>query len=37
MNDFPGTITLPAKRLFEIVRALPDKEIYRAKAIVLTC
>src|SRR6266498_1025192 len=22
-----GTITLPAKRLFEIVRALPDKEI----------
>jgi DNA polymerase-3 subunit beta len=23
----PGTITLPAKRLFEIVRALPDKEI----------
>src|SRR5215831_9411335 len=23
----PGAITLPAKRLFEIVRALPDKEI----------
>jgi DNA polymerase-3 subunit beta len=23
----PGTVTLPAKRLFEIVRALPDKEI----------
>jgi DNA polymerase III subunit beta len=23
----PGSITLPAKRLFEIVRALPDKEI----------
>jgi DNA polymerase-3 subunit beta len=23
----PGTITLPAKRLYEIVRALPDKEI----------
>src|SRR5438093_12678799 len=23
----PGTMTLPAKRLYEIVRALPDKEI----------
>jgi len=23
----PGTVTLPAKRLYEIVRALPDKEI----------
>src|SRR4029077_12543523 len=23
----PGTITLPAKRVYEIVRALPDKEI----------
>jgi DNA polymerase III subunit beta len=23
----PGTLTLPAKRLYEIVRALPDKEI----------
>ena len=23
----PGTITLPAKRLYEIVRALPDKDI----------
>ena len=23
----PGTITLPAKRLYEIVKALPDKEI----------
>src|SRR4051794_25928723 len=23
----PGSITLPAKRLYEIVRALPDKEI----------
>src|SRR5262245_49895787 len=23
----PGVVTLPAKRLFEIVRALPDKEI----------
>lgn len=23
----PGTITLPAKRMYEIVRALPDKEI----------
>src|SRR5213592_1210031 len=23
----PGTITLPAKRLYEIIRALPDKEI----------
>src|SRR5687767_7030059 len=23
----PGSITLPAKRLYEIIRALPDKEI----------
>src|ERR1700757_75451 len=23
----PGTVTLPAKRLYEIVRALPDKDI----------
>ncbi len=28
----PGTITLPAKRLYEIIRALPDKEIKFKKA-----
>ena len=28
----PGTITLPAKRLYEIIRALPDKEIKKALA-----
>ncbi len=37
----PGTITLPAKRLFEIVRALPDKEIKfkrgDANWITVTC
>jgi DNA polymerase-3 subunit beta len=37
----PGTITLPAKRLFEIVRALPDKEIKfkrgEANWVTLTC
>jgi DNA polymerase-3 subunit beta len=37
----PGTITLPAKRLYEIVRALPDKEIKvkrgEANWISLTC
>jgi DNA polymerase-3 subunit beta len=37
----PGTITLPAKRLYEIVRALPDKEIKvkrgEANWITLTC
>src|SRR5207245_4462654 len=37
----PGTITLPAKRLFEIVRALPDKEIKfkrgEANWITMTC
>src|ERR1051326_3103413 len=37
----PGTVTLPAKRLFEIVRALPDKEIKfkrgDANWITVTC
>jgi DNA polymerase-3 subunit beta len=37
----PGTITLPAKRLYEIVRALPDKEIRFKKGeanwVSLTC
>src|SRR3954464_14126844 len=37
----PGTITLPAKRLYEIVRALPDKEIRvkrgDANWVTLTC
>ncbi len=37
----PGTITIPAKRLFEIVRALPDKEIRFKKGeanwISVTC
>ena len=37
----PGTITLPAKRLYEIVRALPDKEIRfkrgEANWITVTC
>src|SRR2546422_829675 len=37
----PGTITLPAKRLYEIVRALPDKEIKfkrgEANWITITC
>jgi DNA polymerase III subunit beta len=37
----PGTVTLPAKRLFEIVRALPDKEIKfkrgEANWVAVTC
>src|SRR4029077_364037 len=37
----PGTMTLPAKRLFEIVRALPDKEIKfkrgEANWVAVTC
>src|SRR6266853_6705453 len=37
----PGTITLPAKRLYEIVRALPDKEIKfkrgEANWVTITC
>jgi DNA polymerase-3 subunit beta len=37
----PGTVTLPAKRLFEIVRALPDKEIKfkrgEANWVTVTC
>jgi DNA polymerase-3 subunit beta len=37
----PGTMTLPAKRLYEIVRALPDKEIKFKRGegnwITLTC
>lgn len=37
----PGTITLPAKRLYEIIRALPDKEIKfkrgEANWITVTC
>jgi len=37
----PGTITLPAKRLYEIIRALPDKEIKfkrgEANWVTLTC
>ena len=37
----PGTITLPAKRLYEIVRALPDKDIKvkrgDANWITVTC
>src|SRR4029079_8512374 len=37
----PGTITLPAKRLYEIVKALPDKEIKfkrgEANWVTVTC
>src|SRR6478672_7338051 len=37
----PGTITLPAKRLYEIVRAVPDKEIKfkrgEANWVTVTC
>src|SRR6185503_17431880 len=37
----PGTVTLPAKRLYEIVRALPDKEIKFKKGeanwVAVTC
>ena len=37
----PGTVTLPAKRLYEIVRALPDKEIKvkrgEANWVTITC
>src|SRR6266481_7023439 len=37
----PGTMTLPAKRLYEIVRALPDKEIRfkrgEANWVTVTC
>src|SRR6516164_1723913 len=37
----PGTVTLPAKRLYEIVRALPDKEIKFKKGeanwVTVTC
>jgi DNA polymerase-3 subunit beta len=37
----PGTITIPAKRLYEIVRALPDKEIRFKKGeanwVTVTC
>jgi DNA polymerase III subunit beta len=37
----PGTMTLPAKRLYEIVRALPDKEIKFKKGeanwVTVTC
>jgi len=37
----PGTMTLPAKRLYEIVRALPDKEIKfkrgEANWVTVTC
>jgi DNA polymerase-3 subunit beta len=37
----PGTITLPAKRVYEIVRALPDKEIKVKKGeanwVTMTC
>ena len=37
----PGTVTLPAKRLYEIVRALPDKEIKfkrgEANWVAVTC
>ena len=37
----PGTITIPAKRLYEIVRALPDKEIKfkrgEANWVTVTC
>jgi len=37
----PGTVTLPAKRLYEIVRALPDKEIKfkrgEANWVTMTC
>ncbi len=37
----PGTVTLPAKRLYEIVRALPDKEIKfkrgEANWVSITC
>src|ERR1700758_4434542 len=37
----PGTMTLPAKRLYEIVRALPDKEIKfkrgEANWVAVTC
>src|SRR5262245_52544455 len=37
----PGTVTLPAKRLYEIIRALPDKEIKfkrgEANWVTVTC
>src|SRR5439155_12916106 len=37
----PGTVTLPAKRLYEIVRTLPDKEIKvkrgEANWVTITC
>src|SRR5207244_11062000 len=37
----PGTVTLPAKRLYEIVRDLPDKEIKfkrgEANWVTVTC
>jgi DNA polymerase-3 subunit beta len=37
----PGTVTLPAKRLYEIVKALPDKEIKfkrgEANWVTVTC
>src|SRR5207244_3872271 len=37
----PGTMTLPAKRLYEIIRALPDKEIKfkrgEANWVAVTC
>src|SRR6266699_919110 len=37
----PGAVTLPAKRLYEIVRALPDKEIKvkrgEANWVTITC
>src|SRR6266571_921367 len=37
----PGTITLPAKRLYEIMRALPDKEVKFKRAegnwVSVTC
>src|SRR3989440_4465926 len=37
----PGTMTLPAKRLYEIIRALPDKEIKfkrgEANWVTVTC
>ena len=37
----PGTVTVPAKRLYEIVRALPDKEIKvkrgEANWVTITC
>src|SRR5215467_10860566 len=40
-TTIPGTMTLPAKRLYEIVRALPDKEIKFKKGeanwVTVTC